>query len=83
MPSGKPADQIGGLFRSFGFVWTQEGWLYLAVILDPHSRRVIVWTVSNRMKRDLAIRALNMATAPAKTAERLHTSHRPWQPILL
>ena len=39
------------------------GWLYLAVIRDLHSRRVIGWAVSNRMKRDLAIRALNMAIA--------------------
>ena len=45
------------------YVWTQEGWLYLAVILDLHSRRVIGWAVSSRMKRDLAIRALNMAIA--------------------
>jgi len=45
------------------YVWTQEGWLYLAVILDLHSRRVIGWAVSNRMKRDLAIRALKMAIA--------------------
>lgn len=45
------------------YVWTQEGWLYLAVVLDLHSRRVIGWAVSNRMKRDLAIRALNMAIA--------------------
>ena len=44
-------------------IWTQEGWLYLAVILDLHSRRVIGWAVSNRMKRDLAIRALSMAIA--------------------
>ncbi len=57
------------------YVWTREGWLYLAVILDLHSRRVIGWApsrdiatqctvgqrCSNRMKRDLAIRALNMA----------------------
>jgi len=35
----------------------------LAVILDLHSRRVIGWAVSNRMKRDLAIRALKMAIA--------------------
>ena len=51
------------------YVWTREGWLYLAVILDLHSRRVIGWAVSNRMKRDLAIRALKMAIAfraPAK-----------------
>ena len=45
------------------YVWTREGWLYLAVIVDLHSRRVIGWAVSNRMKRDLAIRALNMAIA--------------------
>jgi transposase InsO family protein len=45
------------------YIWTQESWLYLAVILDLHSRRVIGWAVSNRMKRDLAIRALNMSIA--------------------
>ena len=45
------------------YIWTREGWLYLAVILDRHSRRVIGWAVSNRMKRDLAIRALKMAIA--------------------
>ena len=45
------------------YVWTREGWLYLAVILDLHSRRVIGWAVSNRMKHDLAIRALKMAVA--------------------
>ena len=44
-------------------VWTRKGWLYLAVVLDLYSRRVIGWAVSNRMKRDLAIRALNMAIA--------------------
>ena len=45
------------------YIWTREGWLYLAVILDLHSRRVIGWSVSNRMKRGLAIRALKMAIA--------------------
>ena len=45
------------------YVWTREGRLYLAVILDLHSRRVIDWAVNNRMKRDLAIRALQMAVA--------------------
>ena len=45
------------------YVWTREGWLCLAVIIDLHSRRVVGWAVSNRMKRDLAIRALKMAIA--------------------
>lgn len=43
------------------YIWTREGWLYLAVIIDLYSRRVIGWAVSNRMKKDLAIRALEMA----------------------
>lgn len=43
------------------YIWTREGWLYLAVIIDLYSRRVIGWAVSNRMKKDLAIRALTMA----------------------
>lgn len=45
------------------YIWTRDGWLYLAVILDLHSLRVIGWAVSNRMKRDLAIRAPTMAIA--------------------
>ena len=45
------------------YVWMREGWLYLAVILDLQSRRVTGWAVSNSMKCDLAIRALNMAIA--------------------
>ena len=43
------------------YVWTSEGWLYLAVIVDRHSRRVVSWAVSDRMKQDLAIRTLDMA----------------------
>jgi len=45
------------------YIWTREGWLYLAVILDLHCRRVISWAVSDRLKRDLAIRALKMPIA--------------------
>jgi transposase InsO family protein len=37
------------------YIWTAQGWLYLAVILDLHSRRVVGWAVSDRMKKDLAI----------------------------
>jgi putative transposase len=50
---------------NISYIWTSGGWLYLAVILDLYSRRVIGWAVSNRMKRDLAIRALDMAVAVA------------------
>ena len=38
----------------------------MAAVLDLHSRHVIGWAVGNRMKRDLAIRALDMAVALQK-----------------
>ena len=41
----------------------QRRLVYLAVILDLYSRRVIGWAVSNRVKRDLAISALDMTVA--------------------
>jgi putative transposase len=31
------------------YVWTLEGWLYLAVILDLYSRRVVGWAMSHRI----------------------------------
>ena len=45
------------------YIWTREGWVYLAVILDLFSRRVVGWAISNRMKQDLALRDVNMAIA--------------------
>lgn len=36
------------------YIWTAEGWLYLAVVLDLFSRRVVGWATSDRLKRDLA-----------------------------
>ncbi len=45
------------------YVWTREGWVYLAVVLDLFSHRVVGWAISNRMKQDLALRALDMAIA--------------------
>lgn len=43
------------------YIWTAEGWLYLAIVLDFHSRRIVGWATSDRMKRDLALRALQRA----------------------
>lgn len=45
------------------YIWTAEGWLYLAVVIDLFSRRVVGWAVSDRMKKDLAITALQRAIA--------------------
>ncbi len=43
------------------YLWTMEGWLYLAVIIDLFSRKVIGWAMSNRMKASLVKDALSMA----------------------
>jgi transposase InsO family protein len=43
------------------FLWTRQGWLYLAVILDLFSRRVVGWATSQNVDRHLALAALDMA----------------------
>lgn len=43
------------------FIPTREGWLYLAVLLDLYSRRVVGWAMSEKMNRALVIDALTMA----------------------
>ena len=43
------------------YIWTQEGWLYLAVVLDLYSRRVVGWSMSSRMNSQLVCDALTMA----------------------
>ncbi len=43
------------------YLWTQQGWLYLAVVIDLYSRRVVGWSIDRRLKKALVIRALMMA----------------------
>jgi transposase InsO family protein len=43
------------------YLWTQEGWVYLAVVIDLYSRRVVGWAIDRRMNKALVIRALMMA----------------------
>jgi transposase InsO family protein len=45
------------------YIWTAEGWLYLAVIIDLFSRKVIGWSMMPRMTADLVNSALRMAIA--------------------
>lgn len=43
------------------YIWTEEGWLYLAVVMDLYSRKVVGWSLSERMTKQLVIDALQMA----------------------
>jgi len=43
------------------YIWTREGWLYLAVILDLFSRRIVGWAMSNRLGQELVLNAFQQA----------------------
>lgn len=59
------------------YVWTREGWLYLAVVIDLFSRRVVGWSVGDRLHRRLALAALRRALAIRRPAPGLiHHSDR-------
>jgi putative transposase len=59
------------------FLWTKQGWLYLAVILDLFSRRVVGWATSQNVDRHLALAALDMALVQRRPAAGLvHHSDR-------
>lgn len=44
------------------YIWTHEGWLYLTVMIDLFSRKVVGWDMSSRMRADVVCNALTMAT---------------------
>ncbi len=59
------------------YIWTLEGWLYLAVILDLFSRRIVGWSMSERIDRQLVVDCLQMALAHRQPSDGLiHHSDR-------
>ena len=56
---------------------TDEGWLYLAVILDAYSRKVIGWSMAEHLRAELVIDALNMAIRNRRPTQELihHSDH--------
>jgi putative transposase len=59
------------------YVWTDEGWLYLAIVLDLFNREVVGWSIKPRMTADIVIDALTMAWFRRKPAPGLmHHSDR-------
>ena len=59
------------------YIWTQEGWLYLAVVIDLFSRKVVGWSMSSRMNAQLVCDALTMALWQRKPkAGLIHHSDR-------
>jgi len=43
------------------YIWTNEGWLYLSVVLDVYSRRIVGWSMTRRLTKELVLEAVNQA----------------------
>lgn len=56
-PSGRNQVWTGDIT----YIWTQKGWMYLAVVLDLFSRRVVGWSVSDKPDATLVLSALSQA----------------------
>lgn len=65
------ANLVNGRFEANGinqiwtsditYIWTNEGWLYLAVVLDVYNREIIGWSLNQRCSADLVLNAFSMA----------------------
>jgi putative transposase len=59
------------------FIWTGQGWLYLAVVMDLYSRRIIGWSMSRQISRHIVLNALSMALGQRRPGNQLiHHSDR-------
>jgi putative transposase len=64
------------------YIWTDEGWRYLAAILDLFSRAVVGWALDTTLSTTLPLRALAMAVRHRRPAAGLlHHSDRGCQPV--
>lgn len=65
----------------FTYIWTAEGWLYVAAVLDLYSRRVVGWSMQASMTSQLVADALMMAVwRRGSPQELLHHSDQGSQP---
>lgn len=65
----------------FTYIWTAEGWLYVAVVLDLYSRRAVGWSMQSSMTSQLVADALMMAVwRRGKPAALMHHSDQGSQP---
>ena len=60
------------------YIWTREGWLYLAVVIDLYARKVVGWSMGRRLTASLACDALRMALwrRRPKAGQLIHHSDR-------
>lgn len=61
--ASRPGEKIVG---DITYIPTDEGWLYLACVLDVYSRKIVGWKLRNRMTKDLVVDALKMGARNLK-----------------
>jgi putative transposase len=72
--AARPDEKWGA---DISYIWTREGWLYLAVVVDLFARRVVGWATGNRLHSDLALAALRKALVMRQpSAGLIHHSDR-------
>ena len=58
---GMPEERNQVWVSDITYIWTDEGWMYLCVILDLYSRLVVGWSIEKHMKTEMILSALEMA----------------------
>lgn len=60
-------EQLGTVYAGdITYIWTTQGWLYLAIVMDLCSRKIVGWAFSSNPNTDLVIRALRLALGQRK-----------------
>jgi putative transposase len=73
----RPSEPNKAWAADITYIWTNEGWLYLAVVIDLYSRAVVGWSMSERMTRSLVMDAFKLAVKRRNPAPGLiHHSDR-------
>jgi len=67
--SGWPVWQAGRIRQQYlTYIATGEGWLYVAAIMDLHTRKIVGWSMRHHLRAELATSALMMATQRQRPA---------------
>jgi len=65
------------------YISTAQGWLYLAVVMDLYSQRIVGWSMSRWMSRHLVVDALRMALAARRPEGPLKADIKNWMSAFL
>lgn len=77
LPDKKITGPNQGWCADITYVWTDEGWLYLAGVMDLYSRKIVGWAMSDHLQTSLPLAALHMALQQRRPGEGLlHHSDR-------